>query len=428
MNTRSIRIGILLFALSSITVLSDLSAQIWQRSNLTHRSTQIIPGGGRVVFSIQDRLFRSADHGTTFTVIFPEAGVTGFSIGSTGMHYVSSAQGLSSTKDPVDSEWVKLTAADFPAITCLYVRASPDSPGEDEIFLGSAKGLWSRKSSSQAWQKKHDARDEAPILQVTAFNKNIYYRTSSSAYASHDGGETWKNITQTTFGKITAILTTSENDVYLAVSGNPSSNVLHSTMGGDDKFDGFRGINFSARTIQSLIVDGQGNLYLGGGVRDEFHLDSIKQAFVYRFPIGSFGWEDYSSGLPSSPPASEVITMGIGSTGKVYASTDSAGLWRTVLPNKVNAHADQNGIILSQNFPNPVTTTTEFSVSNNHTITGSIGVFDALGRKIIDLSNGALIPGTHFFTIDTKSFATGTYFYKIQTAESSETRSFVVSK
>ncbi len=428
MTHRCFQIIIFVLVLGSLSGLgTDVHAQIWERANRTHRSTQITPGNGKEIFSIASRLFTSNDLGKTMVVNFPDTGITGFAIGSTGIHYFSSRKGIDTTSDPFNGNWVMLPPGDLPQVTALFLRTKQDSPGDDEIWAGTTAGLWERKLSETQWQKKHDAADELPIMQIVAFNKNIYYRTINSAFASHDGGLTWKPIsTGITNGSITSIITTSETDVYVAVSGFPSSHVLQSVDGGLS-FNGARGQDFGSRTVKALVANAQGDLFLGGGIRDDFKQDSITQGFVWRFLNNGIGWEDFSTGLPTTP-FSEVIALGFSSGGKVFASTDSSGLWRTTLPSGSQAKSNLSGIILSPNFPNPVNSSTEFSVFTDRTINGSVALFDALGRNILQISNGDITPGTHLFTVDTRNIRNGTYFYRLQTPEFIQTRTFIINK
>jgi hypothetical protein len=407
--------------------ISDIRSQIWEQANPTHRATQIITSDGKNIFSIAGHLFHSSDLGNTFTVIFPDASITGFAKGSTGIFYLSSPKGLDTTTDPVNGNWVMLPASNVPSVTALFVRASPSAPGADDIFAGSATGLWYRKSSDAVWQKLYDPGDGAPILQIATFNKNIYFRSGSSVFASHDEGSTWKNITPTTFGTITAIVTTSDTDLFIAVSGNPSSIVFHSTNSGNS-FNGLRGVSFASHTIQALNANSKGDLYLGGGVRDDVNQDSITSGFAFRLLNNGSAWEDYSLGLPSSPPTPEIIALGFTSGGNVLASTDSAGLWRTLLPSGVSQVQNRIGIVLSQNYPNPASTSTDFSVFCDHTIKASLSVFDALGRNVLQIFSGELSQGTNFFKIDTKNLPNGMYFYGLECQEVILTKSFMITK
>jgi hypothetical protein len=433
MLTSRVRFPAFLILIGLLTIApADLSAQIWGLANKTHRSTQITPVVNKVIFSVSNHLFFSPNLGQVLTVDGGSSsnGVSGFSVGSAGVFYFSSPEGLFSTPaftDMNNENWVRIDSVNIPAITALFVRASADAAGTDDIFVGTGSGLWRRNSNEDTWKKIHDAGDGAPILQITAFNKNIYYRTLGTAFASHDAGATWTDIASFVTAERTAIVATSDTDLYIAVSGNPGSLVLHSTDGGNS-FNGPRGINFSARTIRSMAEAGNGDLYFGGGVRSQFNLDSITQGFVYRFLKDGTAWEDYSVGLPIGLPSSEVIGLGFGSGGNVFAGTDSAGLWRTLLPSGVSEATSIHGITLSQNFPNPAKKYTGFSVSNDHAIKASLGVYDAAGRNILRIFDGELAPGSHSFSIGTESLANGTYFYRLQSPEVSTGRVFVVIK
>ena len=71
---------------------------------------------------------------------------------------------------------------------------------------------------------------------------------------------------------------------------------------------------------------------------------------------------------------------------------------------------------------------TEFSVTTDHLIKASIAVFDGLGRNVMQITRSELTPGTHFFSVDTKALSNGTYFYRLQTPETIESRSFIVAR
>ncbi|MFI5263234.1 MAG: T9SS type A sorting domain-containing protein [Candidatus Kapaibacterium sp.] len=433
MSRRFLTTGFLLAGIFFSTEYSDLHAQLWENANKTHRSTSIIPVSGKVVFSLSNHLFFSSDLGHTFTVDDGSAsgGVNGFAIGTTGNFYFSAPIGLFSSPAYTDinnENWMRIDSSNIPPITSLLVRAAPDFAAADEIFAGTAKGLWRRTTDTKTWDKLHDAGDGVAILQITAFNKSIYYRTLTTAWASSDAGKTWMSIaTSISNGNKTAIVATSDTDVYIAISGSSGScQILHSIDGGNS-FNGPRVLALSSHTINTLVVNSQGDLYFGGGVRDEGKPDSITQGYAFRALHGG-NWEDYSPGLPSGKPAPEIIGMGFGANGNIFAGTDSAGLWRSLLPSAVSQHSTQYGIALSANYPNPATSFTEFSVFTDHNIKASLAVFDALGRNVMQLSDGEITSGSHFFRVETSSLASGTYFYRLQSPEGVESRSFVVSK
>jgi hypothetical protein len=70
---------------------------------------------------------------------------------------------------------------------------------------------------------------------------------------------------------------------------------------------------------------------------------------------------------------------------------------------------------LNQNYPNPFNPSTEITFSLPHGSQVSLKVYDVLGREIATLVNAKLEAGSHHATWNAGSFASGMYFYKIQT-------------
>jgi len=81
---------------------------------------------------------------------------------------------------------------------------------------------------------------------------------------------------------------------------------------------------------------------------------------------------------------------------------------------------------LAQNFPNPFNpnTTIRFSLSQRELVI--LKVFNALGKEIGMLLNGAMEAGEHRVTFDATGLPSGVYFYQIQTPSFSQTRKAVL--
>ena len=408
------------------TILQNVSAQVWERAHRTHRSTTILAAGDNNIFSVGNgaHLFQSADLGTTFIVDIQDTPITGLSVGSGGKYYASSPSGLY-VKTGLDSDWVLIDSTGVPKITALYVRQV--GGGVDDIYAGTAKGLWYRRSTSSQWTKKFDANDGAPILQITSYNNNFYYRTKADAYGSYDGGLIWSpihHVPETGGFSISSIVATSENDVFLAIR-SAKSEVLHSSnKGSDDNWSGPKILNLGDAYFNTLISNEFGDLFLGGGFHDPIKTDSVTHGFVWRVMKGEQNWSDFSGGLPTS----EVVGIGFSSGGKVIASTDTLGTFRTKQKLEVTPSRSFAGVLLSSNFPNPSLSNTQFFVTNAKSITASIAVFDALGRNVSQLFDGNLSEGKHTFTIATKDFPIGTYFYRLTSASAILTKAFVVTR
>jgi hypothetical protein len=84
--------------------------------------------------------------------------------------------------------------------------------------------------------------------------------------------------------------------------------------------------------------------------------------------------------------------------------------------------------LLSQNYPNPFNprTNIRFQVAKLGDV--KLVLSDALGKEIATLINEKLNPGTYEAEWDASNFASGVYFYKLITADYTETRNMVLVK
>jgi hypothetical protein len=92
------------------------------------------------------------------------------------------------------------------------------------------------------------------------------------------------------------------------------------------------------------------------------------------------------------------------------------------------AEPEQPQLSLDQNFPNPAngSTTLPFSVSTRAQI--KLTVYDALGRTVASLFDGAVEAGTYEAKLDTRTLAAGAYIYKLSTPNGSISRTMFVVK
>jgi hypothetical protein len=88
------------------------------------------------------------------------------------------------------------------------------------------------------------------------------------------------------------------------------------------------------------------------------------------------------------------------------------------------------GIRVPQNQPNPFGRSTDISFALDREQRVQVEIFDVSGRKIRTLADGVLAAGPHEIvwdgTTDTgRAVASGTYYYRLVTAEQSQTRRMV---
>jgi hypothetical protein len=83
---------------------------------------------------------------------------------------------------------------------------------------------------------------------------------------------------------------------------------------------------------------------------------------------------------------------------------------------------------LSQNYPNPFNPSTTIEFSLPHTEFVTLKVYDLLGQEVATLAAEQLSPGTYTRTWNAENSASGIYFYRLQTAQFTETKKLVLIK
>ncbi len=82
--------------------------------------------------------------------------------------------------------------------------------------------------------------------------------------------------------------------------------------------------------------------------------------------------------------------------------------------------------VLMQNYPNPFNSSTliQFSLPEEEDV--KLAVYDILGRKVAEPVNGLLSAGGHKITWDAENYASGIYFYTLQTGKAKISRKMML--
>lgn len=83
---------------------------------------------------------------------------------------------------------------------------------------------------------------------------------------------------------------------------------------------------------------------------------------------------------------------------------------------------------LIQNFPNPFNPTTKISYTIPERGNVSLKVFNLLGSQVAELVNAEIEAGSYDITFNASNLPTGTYFYRLQTSSSVETKKMILLK
>ena len=104
--------------------------------------------------------------------------------------------------------------------------------------------------------------------------------------------------------------------------------------------------------------------------------------------------------------------------------------WRQTIPTNDIADGENLPSImsLSQNYPNPFNASTTISYTLDTGSQVTVDVFDLLGKKVVTLFDGYQSAGQHSIVWNAGNVASGTFFYKVQAGEYSETRKMSLLK
>ncbi len=119
------------------------------------------------------------------------------------------------------------------------------------------------------------------------------------------------------------------------------------------------------------------------------------------------------------------------SDGVVVVATHGRGAFRGKISGSVSVN-DKDEIpttySLSQNFPNPFNPSTSISYSIPKDSNIKLAVYDVSGREVATLVNGKQSAGKHSVQFNASNFASGVYFYRIDSNEFSNSKKMLLLK
>jgi hypothetical protein len=175
-----------------------------------------------------------------------------------------------------------------------------------------------------------------------------------------------------------------------------------------------------------FVIAGESNSFGAGG--DDFYIvkiDSLGNTCGYTSLPSTISGTGGTLGTPNTTVSSASPT--IISPSPVIGS---GGILLTLCVTGIEPLS--NWIPLScelyQNFPNPFNPLSKirFDISKKGNV--KIRVYDIAGQEIETLINQQLLAGTYEVPFDGSNFASGVYFYKLETAEFTQTRKMVLLK
>jgi len=260
----------------------------------------------------------------------------------------------------------------------------------------------------------------AVAMALSQQNSNVVYVATAPLISSpprvfrtRDGGGSWQFISAQLPNRVPTDLAVDPYDdrnVYITYSGFGASHVFKSNNGGDSWRD--IGIGLPDLPTNAAIVDPiyPNHVYVGMDLG------------VYASTDGGNTWQDFNAGVRD---ALLVFDLSISSSNrKLRAVTHGNGVYeRNLLPDVTSEvespEATVTDFTLEQNYPNPFNPTTRIAFALPVASRVTLTVFEVNGRVVAELIRNQLqAAGRHEVSFSAKNFASGVYFYKLETMPS----------
>jgi hypothetical protein len=138
----------------------------------------------------------------------------------------------------------------------------------------------------------------------------------------------------------------------------------------------------------------------------------------------------------------EPVMCADGYGGMIVTYVDNKGIEEVIEPPQIYAQRVFDGFTsapeppaeaprefaLLQNYPNPFNPVTVIAFDLARDGRTTLEVFDVLGRRVRTLVDGMLPAGEHRVTLDAASLPSGTYIYRLQAVEFTQSRKMLLLK
>lgn len=406
--------SIILFVLIALTISSNAQTTGW--STQTNPTTQTLYGvansNSNIWVAVGDAgtIIRSSDSGITWTTVTSPVAdaLHGVSLhGNFGLAVGVSGRVLRSTNSGIS--WTEMTR---PTTRILYAVSITDV---SSIATGQEGTLLWSSDIGITWTS-HTAGTASSILGVSANGMTAVGSGGQGAMVmSVSGGSSW-GLTiignQLTFFYGVSFPSPSTGWTVGATT-SPGYVIAKSIDGGfvwsaqtAPITDQLFGVSFAAMDT-GTAVGGNGTI-------------------IHTVNSGTT-WVNQTSGtiqtLNGVSFANTSLGIAVGAAGTILR-TSSGGITGV---NKTTNDVPKN-FALQQNYPNPFNPSTKISYELPKNSFVTLRIFDILGNEVKELVNEEQNAGTHLLEFDGSNLSSGTYFYKLETSEFTDTKKMILLK
>jgi photosystem II stability/assembly factor-like uncharacterized protein len=416
--------GFLVMIIFLVNTTIPLNAQWVQTSTPAPGQIQCIAISGNDLFegNGQGQVFHSTDDGVTWTDVTSNLHNHAVNIGclaydGTNLLAVDSDGGgifLSTNKG---TSWTAINnGVTDPWINIVIINGINFYAGSDygEVFVSANSGTnWSRIGSAFC---------NSRVCSIAGSASNLFASTQSNGvFRSVIGDTSWTAINSgLPSGTLVTNLVVKGSNLFAAVYGS-GGGVFLSTNNGD------------TWTLPSNEMTSDGAYSLAiypatkGTASTNLFAGTMDNHGIFLTTDNGASWQ--SVGLAIAYDGVEDLKVG---NGKLFALTVGEEIWRRPLSEMISSVNEisglPNGLLLRQNYPNPVIASTTISWRLPEKAHVILKIIDFMGREVNTLLDCNLSQGEHIVNFDASGLTSGVYCYQLQADGKIETQKMIVNK
>jgi hypothetical protein len=362
---------------------------------------------GSYLYAGHDGVYRSTNNGINFTRIsytaFGNSSIEALDVKGS-IVFAGTETGFYYTTDG-DTTWTQTFSS-----SVENILVTPNY-----VYITSAHQVW--RSANNGLTFTQTNAPTSYTLGANASGSMVYCGGYKGLYSSNNNGSSWTLLNTLDTLRIWDIKVFNNSTIFVCTGTNgirPGSIWISTNSGG----------NWSRKQLYSNNRMG----YYSCILQSPNVLVGCDSGVVVSTNSG-VSWRNKSEGLNSN---SRNVGRLFYTNNYVFATLPNGELWRrpyddAIIVKQISSEVPDS-YTLSQNFPDPFnpSTTIQYSVPTKGLVT--LVVYDLLGRVVTTLVNETQSPGTYAVKWNASDIPSGTYFYRIQSDQYTDTKRMVLIK
>lgn len=313
-------------------------------------------------------------------------------------------------------------------LNCIYFTCL--NQNGNDLYAGSGCGVYLSSNSGLYWQSVNSGLGNLSINDIASNTGNVFVSTQDGVFHTTNRGSSWlpvnNGLTSIYYDMLKYYNGTLFVYTYDGLFRSTNNGQLWIPSGsGFPQFTSIEdialhnGILFAAASNGIYSSSNNGASWILRATGGTSSIVSTGNTLVASsFSQFRYSSNNGSSWLPLNSGFNSICNSLFASDSSIFAGTSGDGVYK--FDKSVIGINNQNENIatdfeLYNNFPNPFNpiTTLRFSVPRKSYI--SLTIYDIKGSLAAELYTGNIVPGFHEFKWNAESFASGIYFYTLET-------------